>query len=103
MKLFYGQLVATLHTLPGRCPCTLLYALELVQNGVRPVHCWCRTVLYHQIPSVRETLHRLKAANGEESFSYARVCDWYDKFYEGHKEVKTQLSAGKIYFGIQKE
>jgi hypothetical protein len=57
-------------------------------------------MLYLQIPSEREIIHRLKAEYGEESFSCATACDLYSKFSEDHKEVKTQLSAGKIMISV---
>jgi hypothetical protein len=48
-------------------------------------------VPYHQIPSEREIIH---------SFSSAAVSDLYSMFSEDHKDVKTQLSAGKIMISV---
>jgi hypothetical protein len=38
-----------------------------------------------------EILHRLNAQYGEETLSHASVCDWHNKFSEGHKEASELM------------
>jgi hypothetical protein len=48
-------------------------------------------VLVKERAKPAEILRRLNAQYGEETLSYASVCDWYSKFSEGCKEVSNLL------------
>jgi hypothetical protein len=55
-------------------------------------HCIIRFIMKEKVKP-EEILHSLNAQNGEETLSYANVCDCYCKFSEGRKEVWNLLHA----------
>lgn len=80
LKLLYGQLMATLHSLPGRLPWALLLCVRASKRCFQ---------MKEKVKSA-EILQKCNAQYKEDILSHTSVCyDLYKKFSEGHKEVST--------------
>jgi histone-lysine N-methyltransferase SETMAR len=75
-----------------------VFALEAVQDGVKPCHSECRTALYHQISGERDSETGWKSPQvcsqyGEEILSCKSVYDWWNKFPEDREQVANRQHA----------
>jgi hypothetical protein len=88
IKLFYGQLLGTLHSLPDSWLCAALVHIEQVQDGTKPPNveqCCNIIVLVKEKVKPAEIVRRLNAQYGKETLSCTDVYDLYNKFSEGQK------------------
>jgi hypothetical protein len=70
-------------------------ASDLVTHTVE--QCYVIKFLVKEKVKPAEILHRLCAQYGEKTLSYASVCDCYNEFSEGHKEIRGTAVSWKTH------